>query len=246
MAWCPNCKNEYVEGIKVCADCGATLVESLDAVSDKEQPSEGEYAEGMESGGNDETETEIPAEILEKLEKMTPEELAEAADAARKQNTWRKQYINSAQKAEDNKSSAYTLLAIGVLGIAAVILVLTDVIPLYQNAGVTKYFVCGVMGALFLIFFALGVISMKNFKALSADAESEAAFIEKMRDWCAENLKAEQIDNELFAGEELSEEQKYFKRTDKMKQLIENKFMNLDEAFLDNFIDEYYQELFES
>ena len=31
-----------------------------------------------------------------------------------------------------------------------------------------------------------------------------------------------------------------------MKQLIENKFMNLDEAFLDNFIDEYYQELFES
>lgn len=87
---------------------------------------------------------------------------------------------------------------------------------------------------------------MKNFKALSADAESEAAFIEKMRNWCAENLKAEQIDNELFAGEELSEEQKYFKRTDKMKQLIENKFMNLDEAFLDNFIDEYYQELFES
>ena len=67
-----------------------------------------------------------------------------------------------------------------------------------------------------------------------------------MRNWCAENLKAEQIDNELFAGEELSEEQKYFKRTDKMKQLIENKFMNLDEAFLDNFIDEYYQELFES
>lgn len=29
MAWCPVCKNEYCEGVKVCADCGADLVESL-------------------------------------------------------------------------------------------------------------------------------------------------------------------------------------------------------------------------
>lgn len=30
MPWCPNCKNEYKAGYTVCADCGATLVESLD------------------------------------------------------------------------------------------------------------------------------------------------------------------------------------------------------------------------
>lgn len=29
MAWCPVCKNEYCEGVTVCADCGAELVESL-------------------------------------------------------------------------------------------------------------------------------------------------------------------------------------------------------------------------
>ena len=30
MAWCPKCENEYVEGIKVCADCGTELVENLE------------------------------------------------------------------------------------------------------------------------------------------------------------------------------------------------------------------------
>ena len=30
MPWCPNCKNEYVDGIKECADCHVTLVEQLE------------------------------------------------------------------------------------------------------------------------------------------------------------------------------------------------------------------------
>ena len=29
MPWCPNCKTEYREGIEKCADCGSTLVRSL-------------------------------------------------------------------------------------------------------------------------------------------------------------------------------------------------------------------------
>lgn len=30
MLWCPKCKNEYKEGITVCADCGCDLVDSLE------------------------------------------------------------------------------------------------------------------------------------------------------------------------------------------------------------------------
>ena len=34
MPWCPICKNEYREGIEKCADCGATLVKSLDDIKE--------------------------------------------------------------------------------------------------------------------------------------------------------------------------------------------------------------------
>ena len=28
MPWCPKCRNEYVEGMTVCVDCGCALVDS--------------------------------------------------------------------------------------------------------------------------------------------------------------------------------------------------------------------------
>ena len=31
MPWCPKCKNEYREGITVCADCNVPLVEDFSA-----------------------------------------------------------------------------------------------------------------------------------------------------------------------------------------------------------------------
>ncbi|MCM1254014.1 MAG: hypothetical protein NC321_14440 [Clostridium sp.] len=157
---------------------------------------------------------------------------------------WRSAYQNSAQKAEDNKSSAYMLLLLGAIGLIACVLILTGVIPLYQNAVTTRYFVCGVMGALFLLFMIFGVISMKNFKILSVKAASEDSLVEEMTKWCKENLYADEIDKELFDGQDMPEEQKYFLRAEKMKELIQAQYMNLDDAFLDNFIDDYYQNLF--
>lgn len=230
MPWCPVCKNEYREGIKLCAECKVELVDHLE--DEKERDDELAQKEKI---------ARVRAMLAAEEDAQDEEEIPEKIPVYHA-------YQNSAAKAEDNRSSAYTLLFVGVLGFILVLLVFAGVIPLYQNASTTKYLVCGVMGTMFTLFIVFGVVSMRNSRILLIKAESEDSLLSELTKWCEENLDAEQIDAGLFDEEiqELAEEQKYFKRADKMKAVISDKFMNLDEALLEHFVDEYYQGLFES
>ena len=38
MPWCPKCKNEYIEGITTCTDCGVDLVDELPKETDPGAP----------------------------------------------------------------------------------------------------------------------------------------------------------------------------------------------------------------
>lgn len=157
-------------------------------------------------------------------------------------------YQSSAEKAADHRSSACTLLAVGGIGFLVVVLIFFNVIPLYRNAGITRYLVCGVMGAMFILFVVFGFVSMRDSKILLVRAKSESTLVEEITKWCGENLNAAAIDAQLDedeAPEGLSDEEKYYRRTEKIKGLLEDKFMNLDEAFLEDFVDAYYQELYE-
>lgn len=158
-------------------------------------------------------------------------------------------YQSSEAKAADNRSSAYTLLAVGGVGFVVVVLIFLNVIPLYQNAGISKYLVCGVMGAMFVLFIVFGFVSMRDSRLLSVKAKSESSLLSEITRWCEENLDGAAIDAMILDAEEtmddLSDEEKYYRRTEKMRALIDDKFMNLDEAFVDDFVDGYYQGLYE-
>lgn len=276
MPWCPVCKNEYREGIKLCAECKVALVESLE--EEAYQPFIfGEHDKMLRlqeflSYGESKIETKIMqdedenvyrllvadrdrksavkmAQIFLMQEAQTQEkEEAEEATAEDEDNTQPVSYHyyqNSAARAQDNKSSAYTLLAVGGIGFIAVLLIFFNVTPLYRDAGITKYMVCGIMGAMFILFIIFGILSMRNSKVLFSKAKTENSLLAEMTRWCEENLDAEELDRELFTDEVMPEEQKYFIRAEKMKALINDKFMNLDEAFVEHFVDEYYQKLYE-
>lgn len=251
MPWCPKCKNEYYEGIKACADCGSELVDSL---------------EEWEAAEREAREAEAQAQLAAYQEMMAQEaeaygdDAAEAEDgedfvgagtragaSARKaaDNVSRGVYQDYGEKAADNKSSAYTLLGAGAAGLVAVALNFMGVVtlPFYSSM---KYVVSGIMGAMFLFFFVMGIVSMKNAEKYAKKAESEKELTGELEKWFDECVSAEKIDEGLFAEEDadLSEEQKYFKRFERMKELLAERFLNLDEGYADRFLDQHYQDIF--
>lgn len=256
MPWCPKCKNEYYEGIKVCADCKTELVDSL---------------EEWEKAQNEAREEALKEELAAYTEMLSEEELCEenaegeedspemeenkeaegsgkiSAKKARRDagEVSRGVYQNYEEKAADNKSSAYTLLGVGAVGVLVILLHFLGVIrlPLY---GSSKFIVLGVIGAMFLFFIVMGVVSMKNAGKYAKKAESEKELTKELEKWFVEYVTAEKIDDGLFSEEEadFSEEQKYFKRFDKMKELLSERFLNLNEGYMDRFLDKHYQDIF--
>lgn len=232
MSYCPKCKNEYREGFTVCTECQCELVDSL------EEPAIQEADVYLENESDQAKEEEMREEETAKPEILPVKE--------RPKDGYKSGiYRNNAERAEDNKSSAWTLLSVGVIGIILLVLVMAGVIPLYFY-GVTRFMVYGVMFALFILFIVMGMVSLRNSRIFAKKAESDSTLSDTMKEWCLENLNAEVLDAELFGGDaaQMASELKYFKRNEELKRMLSDKFMNLDEGFLEDFVDHIYEEVF--
>lgn len=211
--WCPKCKNEYVAGITRCADCGVALVDFLEECEETEDS----CALGPENPS--ESFPEPPTE---------PVKLTHA-------------YISKRAKTEDMKSTAYTFTLVGALGIIFLILFATGVLPL-RTAEYMKIMICVVMGAMFAIFFFIGVRSFRQLKGLKDGADAEEQLLTEVVKWFAAAHTAEEVDSAVDIG--LSEETLYFARYEVMNRWISEKYPDLEEAFLDHVIETLYSEMF--
>lgn len=286
MAWCPVCKNEYRPGIKVCADCGAELVDELDS-DPMETLVMGEKAlleqmqEFLASNGMPYAETEFDSDkgmyrldipknsakraaelaqvflrehgqrlmarrVQEEIEagSITQEQIEEMQKAAaQKQVRKPAVYVSSEKKAEENLASAWVLLGVGVLGLVLILLCLLDVIHL-PNIFNGSYLFFGVMGALGILFIVMGLVSLKNAKGHQKNVESENTLKESLVNWCRENLRGAEIDGFILARVPgLESEAMFFPRTEIIKSRINHQFMNLNQDFLDQLVDEVIYEM---
>lgn len=215
MPWCPKCKNEYKEGIETCSDCGCELVEHNRPVAPYQNSA------------------------------------AKAED----------------NKASAYMLLIFGVLGmvVVVLGIAGVLPIYLSGAGKYMAYGIMSalfllFIVMGLVSMKSYRVFAKKAESENTLRStiekwckenLTAENIDEALFAEEQD---ADGIKSDGEDTEPVEGEDadqetddtedvsadISEEEKYFKRTLYMKEKITEKFLNLDEAFLDNFVDEMY------
>ncbi len=243
--WCPKCKNEYVEGFTHCADCDCDLVESLDMTEDFEYEIKNNFLSREESKKILKQKMLIEAEENlssddisdEDLEENVLDEIAEATKKIAPAHA----YVSKSTKKEDVKSTAYTFLIVSIAGFILLGLFLAGVLPIYV-ASYMKVIISIVMGAMFLIFFIIGVRSFRDIKKLENEADTEKELYQEVTDWFKENYSAEKIDAQ--ADTSVGKEQLYFSRYEVMSELITEKYDSLEDSFLDHIIEELYSDIF--
>lgn len=229
MAWCPKCRNEYVEGIAICKDCSEKLVDSLEEydriLKEEKSALEPEIITGEIPGFEDEADEENYEEITSKLTKVS------------------NVYVKKEDKYKDTLSSAYTLLLVGFAGMAVLLLVITDIINL-NLASPGKYVTYSGMAILLIVFIIIGFNSLKSSKKLAKEAESENQLTEDIFNWFDKNISFEQIDNAIT--DDMQEEEKYFKRMDNIKEIIQKAYGELNDNYLDKIAEDIFQEKIQS
>lgn len=222
MAWCPKCRNEYVEGITFCKDCNVMLVDSLEEYDKALMEEQLNYQPQIITG-------EIP-DYDEEKEPKANSLLAKSSI-----------YIKKEDKYKDTLSSAYTLLIVGFGGLALLLLVVTDIINLNLQAP-GKYITYSGIALMLIVFIIIGFASLKSSKRLAKEADSENQLTEDILIWFNKNITYDLLENGVT--EEMMDEIKYFKRINNIKQIINKAYGELNEGYLDKLAEDIYQNKF--
>lgn len=156
-----------------------------------------------------------------------------------------KVYQNKKAKAEDFKSSAYTLLIVGILGIAALVLLELGVLP-FRLAAPGKYITYAVMGAMFVVFIIMGILSFGSSKKYADEAQTEDDLTVRIKEWAKENISADDIRSRIYFEDDTPEEMKYFRYFEVLKEIIKQEFGNVNASYLEAVCEELYGDIFEA
>jgi len=215
MSWCPNCKFEYVDGIKICPDCKTALVDSLEENTDATEEMEEAILPYMDELPDEEERQEI-LERIKKIKENPP-------------------YKYKAEQLEENKSGAVVLLICGTIGVAVLVLNALGVLSIPLK-GFSLTLMNAVMGCLFFVFLVTGVMAVVKSKKLKPLVEKEKTDISLITDFIKEKklsgeyqLKSDDEDYEL----------KYLELSDRVVADVNEHFPDLEPGFAFFVVDRY-------
>ncbi|MCD8248951.1 MAG: hypothetical protein LUC60_03725 [Lachnospiraceae bacterium] len=208
MPWCPVCKSEYVEGKTHCPDCDVDLVDELLPEQEKQE--------------------EIPT--------LTEEEQADIL-ARRAAASQARTYTSAREKQSENRSSAWTFLLVGGIGLVVITLALLGVVKLPLNT-----FSLAVMEVIFVIFLIIAALSFRKVMRLMDEIAKEDTLDEKIWTWMRENLTKENLTADVDV--DTTEELQYFIVSEQIRKQIMLQFPEIDDAYAEDVTENFYNELF--
>lgn len=151
-------------------------------------------------------------------------------------------YMNKAERAAENKSSAFSLIFVGVAGLALLVCVMLDMLPVHFE-GLVKIMVAVIIGGMFIGFIIMGIYALMNMKKYAEEADTEKKQRDEMVAWIKEKVDVKFIDEKLGL-DQITEEEWYFRRTEVLRYILNQQFPGLNQEFLEHFVDEMYDELY--
>lgn len=237
--WCPKCKYEYREGIKVCADCGSALVDNLQKESEPEEREDGYIDE--EPVTKQSVDEAALMEMINNLSEEDAEKFRQTLKASQSRNY---SYTTKREKYEDNRSSAWTFFIVGGAGLVLVLLHLAGIIN-FNLSQFSKIMTSVVMGLLFVIFIIVGFISVNSAKKYRIEADEEDALTTNLLTSFRELYTADSIDKLCNASGNDELYEKWQKRYSFIGHFISTECKSNDIAYIEYITDLLYNEYFD-
>lgn len=147
-------------------------------------------------------------------------------------------YVKKEDQFKDLKSTALTFFFVSLLGIGVLVLNAVGILTLFD--GIMSYIV---MGGLFIAFLYIGVTTYAKSKKVEKEISSENNLTQSIERWLNQNITKENLNSidEVSDNPEIG----FFKKIDYMKERIHEEFGEVDDGYLDQLLEEYYNSHFE-
>ena len=237
MPYCPKCDMEFVEGIKVCSDCGGPLVESkevAEAMKKKEQEEQlAAMAQEMDPFSGEGTDTEFSGD-------NPPEKSSPAAEPVHA-------YVDKGQRYDDMSSSASAFFLVGgVLAIGAALCLLGNFSISPNGQDSRKYMFEGVLVVLAIGSFVVAVSSEGALAELKVEADDEKRQTQEIIDWFLKNYSAKELDEQLLMEDpDLSGEELSLKRFELIQDFLITGRDIPDQSYADSLCETLYTKLYD-
>lgn len=150
-------------------------------------------------------------------------------------------YQNYKSKAEENKSSAISLLLVGFIGTVFVLLSWFEKLP-FSIGGSKNIMSHSVLFVFFVAFIILGILSIFNAKKYKKLISTEKDAKDVIYEYLQATFPKETLEENTYD----TEEEAYFNRMEFMREKVKEQFAeeHYEETLLEFLLDEYYDELF--